>query len=272
MSEVKADALVVGGGLAGIVAALQLLRAGKRVALVDRDTPERFGGLALWAFGGMALVGTPLQTRAKIEDTPERALADWLRFGELAAQDHWPLQWARHYVQYSRVQVYDWLLGHGLKFMPAVQLVERGRHGDGNSVPRYHIVWGTSRHLTRTLIAALLAADQGRLTRLHRHRQHRQSSFAGERDVARKPDHDVDRKAAGPAEIDRLLIPQHPLDCQRSLCRHRSGPRQQHTSVNCERARTGERRLCRQLQRGRRGRSRDRQRVDQHIEHLKIQT
>lgn len=170
MSEVKADALVVGGGLAGIVTALQLLRAGKRVALVDRDTPERFGGLALWAFGGMALVGTPLQTRAKIEDTPERALADWLRFGELAAQDHWPLQWARHYVQYSRVQVYDWLLGHGLKFMPAVQLVERGRHGDGNSVPRYHIVWGTSRHLTRALIAALLAADQGRLTRLHRHR------------------------------------------------------------------------------------------------------
>ncbi|ODS93310.1 MAG: fumarate reductase [Comamonas sp. SCN 65-56] len=170
MAEVKADALVVGGGLAGIVTALQLLRAGQRVALVDRDTPERFGGLALWAFGGMALVGTPLQARARIQDTPEQALADWLRFGELDAEDHWPLQWARHYVEHSRVQVYDWLLGHGLKFMPAVQLVERGRHGEGNSVPRYHIVWGTSRYLTRTLITALLAADQGRLTRLHRHR------------------------------------------------------------------------------------------------------
>ncbi|OJU89809.1 MAG: FAD-binding dehydrogenase [Burkholderiales bacterium 66-5] len=170
MTATQAEVLVIGGGLAGIVSALELLRAGKRVTLIDRDTPERFGGLALWAFGGMALVGTPLQARAKIKDSPEIALADWLRFGELAPDDHWPLQWAKYYVEHSRAQVHDWLLAHGLKFMPAVQLVERGRHGDGNSVPRYHIVWGTARHLTRTLIAALLAADQGRLTRLHRHR------------------------------------------------------------------------------------------------------
>ena len=87
MAHAQAEVLVIGGGLAGIVTALALLRAGKRVTLVDRDTPERFGGLALWAFGGMALVGTPLQAKMKIPDTPERALADWLRFGELAAGD-----------------------------------------------------------------------------------------------------------------------------------------------------------------------------------------
>ncbi|MDP3132258.1 MAG: FAD-dependent oxidoreductase, partial [Burkholderiaceae bacterium] len=75
----QSDVLVVGGGLAGIVTALEALRAGQRVTLVDRDTPERFGGLALWAFGGMALVGTPLQARMKIPDTPEVALRDWLR-------------------------------------------------------------------------------------------------------------------------------------------------------------------------------------------------
>ena len=96
MAIQHSDIVVIGGGLAGIVAALELLRAGQRVTLVDRDTPERFGGLALWAFGGMALVGTPLQAKMKIPDTPERALADWLRFGELGSEDHWPRAWARH--------------------------------------------------------------------------------------------------------------------------------------------------------------------------------
>ncbi len=170
----QSDAVVVGGGLAGIVTALELLRAGQRVTLVDRDSAERFGGLALWAFGGMALVGTPLQAKMKIPDTPERALADWQRFGELDAADpsnHWPLQWARHYVEHSRTGVYDWLMAGGLKFMPAVNWVERGLHGDGNSLPRYHVVWGSSRHMTQRLIAALHAANtDGRLTLLHRHR------------------------------------------------------------------------------------------------------
>ncbi|PWW47795.1 hypothetical protein DFR36_102171 [Melaminivora alkalimesophila] len=171
-STVQADVLVIGGGLAGIVCALQALRAGQRVALVDRDTPERFGGLALWAFGGMALVGTPLQAKMKIPDTPERALADWLRFGELDQFDNpHALPWARYYVEHSRAQVHDWLLSHGLKFMPAVNWVERGRFGDGNSLPRYHIVWGTSRRLTLRMIELLREAGSGgRLTLLHRHR------------------------------------------------------------------------------------------------------
>ena len=170
MATTQSDVLVIGGGLAGIVTALELLRAGKRVTLVDRDTPERFGGLALWAFGGMALVGTPLQVRMKIPDTPEVALRDWIRFGELDHGDTWPMQWARHYVEHSRARVHDWLLGEGVRFMPAVNWVERGLYGDGNSLPRYHIVWGTSRELTRRMIAAMRVADCGRLTLLHRHR------------------------------------------------------------------------------------------------------
>lgn len=170
-SALRTDVLVVGGGLAGIVTALECLRAGQHVTLVDRDTPERLGGLALWAFGGMALVGTPLQTRMKIADTPERALQDWVRFGELGEADVWPRRWAEYYVQHSRVQVYDWLRAHGLKFMPAVNWVERGLYGGGNSVPRYHVVWGTSRELTRCMIAAMKGADPGgRLQVLSRHR------------------------------------------------------------------------------------------------------
>lgn len=176
----NSDVLVAGGGLAGLVTALEALRAGKRVTLVDRDTPERLGGLALWAFGGMALVGTPLQAAMRIPDTPEVALRDWVRFGELDPRDEWPMQWARYYVEHSRTQVHDWLRGEGLKFMPAVNWVERGLHGEGNSLPRYHVLWGTSRELVRRMVTALQRADSGgRLTVLHRHRITRLDQAAG---------------------------------------------------------------------------------------------
>ncbi|MAL98045.1 MAG: FAD-binding dehydrogenase [Alteromonadaceae bacterium] len=175
------DILVIGGGLAGIVTALEALRAGKRVTLADRDTAERMGGLALWAFGGMMLVNTPLQQRMKIQDSPEIALGDWLSFGELeagerfsgetASQDDPRLQWARYYVEHSRAEVYDWLSNEGLKFLPAVNWVERGRFGDGNRLPRYHVIWGTARELVRCLLAALHRANGGgKLTLLHQHR------------------------------------------------------------------------------------------------------
>ncbi|GLS81005.1 FAD-dependent oxidoreductase [Paracoccus marinus] len=100
--RIPADVVIAGGGIAGIVTALQLLRGGLRVALIDRDTPERLGGLAPWAFGGMALVDTPLQRRKKIADSPARALADWLRFGELDPADHWSVDWAQAYVERKR--------------------------------------------------------------------------------------------------------------------------------------------------------------------------
>ncbi|SDM22095.1 hypothetical protein SAMN05428957_103248 [Oryzisolibacter propanilivorax] len=165
---VVSDVLVVGAGLAGIVTALQCLRAGLRVTLAERDTPERLGGLALWAFGGMALVGTPQQARMKIPDTPERALADWVRFGELDAHDHLALDWARHYVEQSRPRVHDWLRAHGLSFLPAVNWVERGRFGEGNRLPRYHVLWGTGRALALRMAAALREAGaDGRLALLH---------------------------------------------------------------------------------------------------------
>lgn len=170
-AAMKSDVLVVGGGLAGIVTALECLRGGQRVTLLDRDAPERLGGLALSAFGGMSLVGTPLQARMNIPDTPERALRDWLRFAELDVDDAQPRQWARYYVEHSRVQVYDWLLAHGLKVLPAVNWVERGRLGDGNSLPRYHVLWGTARELIRRMLATMYQADTGgRMQVLSRHR------------------------------------------------------------------------------------------------------
>ncbi|MDI1261349.1 FAD-binding protein [Aquabacterium sp.] len=166
----KSDVLIAGGGLAGIVTAIECLLGGKSVTLVDRDTPERLGGLALWAFGGMTLIDTPVQRFMRLKDSPEIALRDWIRFGELSEHDVRPLQWARHYVQHSRAEVYDWLIEKGLKFMPAVNWVERGLRGDGNSLPRYHVIWGTSQLLTRRMIELMhRAKTAGRLTVLHQH-------------------------------------------------------------------------------------------------------
>ncbi len=162
---------MIGGGIAGIVTALELLDGGQSVVLVDRDTPERFGGLARWAFGGMALVGTREQKRLKIADSPRLMLEDWVRFGELAADDRWPRAWAECYVEESHDLVYQWLLGLGLKFMPAVNWVERGSAIKGNSVPRYHLLWGTGLELIEMLIGRLVQhPKRDKLVLLHRHR------------------------------------------------------------------------------------------------------
>ena len=167
----RADVLVIGGGLAGLVTALELLDGGRSVVLVDRDTPARLGGLARWAFGGMALVGTPEQRRLKVDDSPARALEDWIRFGELGPGDRWPRAWAECYVEECRVEVYDWLRRLGLKFMPTVNWVERGSAIEGNTAPRYHILWGAGLELVEKLIKRLRKHRHAdRLTLLHGHR------------------------------------------------------------------------------------------------------
>jgi predicted oxidoreductase len=169
--EYSAQNLVIGGGISGIVTALELLEGGQSVVLLDADTPERFGGLALWAFGGMALVGTAQQKRMGIDDSPALCLEDWLRFGEIGPDERWPRAWAKCYVEDSREWVYDWVRSLGLKFMPAVNFVERGERIKGNSVPRYHILWGTGRELVQVLIRRLREHPGAeRLTLLHEHR------------------------------------------------------------------------------------------------------
>ena len=110
----QGQALIIGGGIGGIVTALELLDGGQSVVLIDRDSPQRFGGLARWAFGGMAFVGTPEQRRLKIADSRQLMLEDWLRFGELDSSDAWPRAWAECYVEESNALVYQWLKSLGL--------------------------------------------------------------------------------------------------------------------------------------------------------------
>jgi len=148
-----ASVIVVGGGIAGIVAALELAQARRRVLLLDRDLESNFGGQARESFGGIFAVDTPIQQRNGIRDSVALALADWQRFGELGPQDGWPHRWACAYVQQCRREVFDWLAANGVRFLPTPLWPERR----GNSVPRWHIVWGTGSELTLRLIARLKA-------------------------------------------------------------------------------------------------------------------
>ena len=149
------DVVIIGGGIAGIVTALELLDQGRRVVLLDRDTEARVGGLARESFGGIFMVGTPAQRRLGIRDTPDLALSDWLSVARFGAQDVWPRRWAETYVNRSRQGIHDWLKARGVRFFPVVHWVERGMYRPGNSVPRFHMVWGTGYGLVQALLENL---------------------------------------------------------------------------------------------------------------------
>lgn len=169
--QYKSDVLIIGGGLAGMVTALELLDTGRKVMILDRDVAERFGGLARDAFGGMALSGTFQQKLNGIHDTPELLLRDWLSFAEFSPDDKWPLKWAQMYAERNHDDIYRWLGALGVKMFPAVNWVERGEFLPGNSVPRYHIIWGTSWELVRVLAGKLQTHRNARnLTRYFQHR------------------------------------------------------------------------------------------------------
>lgn len=154
------EVVIVGGGIAGIVCALELLEAGRRVLLLDRDAEENFGGLAKESFGGMFFVDTPEQRRAKLTDSVDLALADWHAFAEFDAEDHWPRRWAEYYVRHCTARGYHWLKALGVRFFPVPHWVERGLHTRGNSVPRFHLVWGTGQRLVEVLARRLLSHPQ----------------------------------------------------------------------------------------------------------------
>lgn len=146
--SVKADVVVVGAGLAGLVAVAELVAAGRKVMLLDQEPEASLGGQAWWSFGGLFLVDTPEQRRLGIHDSHDLALQDWLGSAgfDREDEDKWGRKWAKAYVDFATYEKREWLHSLGIRFFPVIGWAERGGYlaeGHGNSVPRFHIVWGT---------------------------------------------------------------------------------------------------------------------------------
>ncbi|HEY0358482.1 MAG TPA: FAD-binding dehydrogenase [Mycobacteriales bacterium] len=171
-----ADVIVVGGGLAGLVATAELAAAGRRVLLLDQESEANLGGQAHWSFGGLFLVDSPEQRRLRVRDSPELAWQDWLGTAgfDRDREDHWPRQWARAYVDFAAGEKRSWLHGLGVRFFPVVGWAERGGYaatGPGNSVPRFHITWGTGPGVVAPFERRVReAAERGLVTFGFRHR------------------------------------------------------------------------------------------------------
>lgn len=147
----KADCIIIGGGISGIVTALELLDSNAKIVLFDRDDPENFGGLAKESFGGLFFVDSPSQRKAGIRDSIELAKSNWYSFAEFDENDVLPKLWADNFIENCTAEVYQWLKQKGVGFFPVVHWVERGWHQPGNSVPRFHMVWGTGNELIKML-------------------------------------------------------------------------------------------------------------------------
>ncbi|NVM96819.1 FAD-binding dehydrogenase [Arthrobacter wenxiniae] len=174
-STFQADVVVVGAGLSGLVCAAEAYNAGRRVLLLDQEPEASLGGQAHWSFGGLFLVDSPEQRRLGVKDTVELALSDWQ--GSAAFDrpvDYWARQWAEGYVHFAAGEKRAWLHSLGVRFFPLVQWAERGGYdaqGHGNSVPRFHVVWGTGPGILEPFLAKVAeGVAGGRVRMAFRHR------------------------------------------------------------------------------------------------------
>ncbi|PPJ27411.1 FAD-binding dehydrogenase [Nocardia nova] len=159
------DVIVVGAGLAGLVATYELTRAGRRVLVLDQENRNNLGGQAFWSLGGLFLVDSPEQRRLGIKDSFALAWQDWLGSAgfDRDDEDHWARQWARAYVEFAAGDKRQYLHDLGLRITPLVGWAERGgatADGHGNSVPRFHLTWGTGPEVLRVFLEPVLAAEQ----------------------------------------------------------------------------------------------------------------
>jgi predicted oxidoreductase len=174
-----ADAIVIGGGLAGLVAAGELTEAGKRVLVLDQEGEQSLGGQAFWSFGGLFLVDSPEQRRMRIRDSYDLALQDWLgSAGFDREEDHWPRKWAEAYVGFAAGEKRAWLRAKGMRWFPIVGWAERGGYTateHGNSVPRFHVTWGTGPGVIKPFVDRLREGE--RLGLVSVRMRHRVNSF-----------------------------------------------------------------------------------------------
>ena len=170
-----ADVIIVGAGLAGLVAAAELIDAQKKIIVLDQEPEQSLGGQAFWSFGGIFLVDFPEQRRMGIHDSHELALNDWMGTAAFdRGEDYWPRQWAAAYVAFAAGEKRSWLRDRDIRFFPVVGWAERGgdnASGHGNSVPRFHITWGTGPGLIAPFVQRVQeGAKSGLVSFKFRHR------------------------------------------------------------------------------------------------------
>lgn len=171
----ETDIIVVGAGLSGLVAAFQAAQLGKKVLILDQEPESNLGGQAFWSFGGLFFVDSPEQRRMGIRDSLDLAFRDWMTTaGFDRDEDHWPRQWAEAYVHFAATEKYPWLQKLGLRIFPIVGWAERGgalADGPGNSVPRFHVTWGTGPGVVELFERPVRRLEQeGRIVFRFRHR------------------------------------------------------------------------------------------------------
>jgi predicted oxidoreductase len=171
----QSDVIIVGAGLAGLVAAAELVNSGRRVTILEQEPEASLGGQAWWSFGGLFLIDSPEQRRMGVKDGIELARQDWFASAGFDRDDDaWPRQWAEAYLDFAAGEKRAWLHARGVRFFPVVGWAERGGYtalGHGNSVPRFHIAWGTGPGILDPFIRRVRAGvDAGLVTLAFRHR------------------------------------------------------------------------------------------------------
>lgn len=172
----KKEVTIIGAGLSGLVAATELLKNGHHVTMIDQEPKTAIGGQAFWSFGGLFLVNSKVQRRLGVKDSYELAQRDWLntaQFDRLDTEDYWAKQWAEAYIKFAAFEKEAYLESMGIKLTPILGWAERGgfsASGHGNSVPRFHITWGTGPGLIEPFVNYVLAEEQkGNFRFLERH-------------------------------------------------------------------------------------------------------
>jgi hypothetical protein len=204
-----ADVVVVGAGLAGLVAAAEVADAGRRVVVVEQEPEQSLGGQAFWSLGGLFLVDSPEQRRMRVRDSRDLAWQDWLgTAGFDRDEDHWPRRWAEAYVEFAAGEKRAWLHSLGVRFFPVVGWAERGGYGatgPGNSVPRFHVTWGTGPGVLEPFVRRVRRAEErGLLSFRFRHRVSALTTTGGAVDGVRGEvlaPSDAERGAASTREV-----------------------------------------------------------------------
>ncbi len=171
----QSDVVIIGAGLAGLVAANELVSCGKTVTILDQEGRQNLGGQAFWSLGGLLMIDTPEQRRLKVKDNLALATNDWMGSAQFdRTEDHWPREWAHAYLDFAAGEMRPWLYELGMRWFPVVGWAERGgsfANGHGNSLPRFHITWGTGPGVLRPFEQRVLDAEkQGKVTFGFRHR------------------------------------------------------------------------------------------------------